>query len=99
MSLKIDFCVQREIFSFQTLPPLLTALWVAKTPQDFRTFFNTCFMLLILWFAFRCLSYVPPWVARKIEVKGQREIGDFIGACSSPVFLLGAVPFPQRQLC
>lgn len=26
--------------------------------------------------------------------KGQREIGDFIGACSSPVFLLGAVAFP-----
>lgn len=99
MSLKIDFCVQREIFSFQTLPPLLTALWVAKTPLDFREFFNTCFMLLILWFAFRCLSYVPPWAARKIEVKGQREIGDFIGACSSPVFLLGAVAFPRRQLC
>lgn len=94
ISPKINFCVQREIFSFQT-PPLLAALWVTKTPLDFRNIFSTCFVLLILWFAFggiRCLSYVPPWAARKIE--GQREVGDFIGACSSPVFLLGAVAFP-----
>lgn len=67
ISPKIDFCVQREFFSFQTLPPLLAALWVTKTPLDFKNFFTTCFVLLILWYAFRCLSYVLPWASRKIE--------------------------------
>lgn len=56
ISPKIDSCVQREIFNFQTIPSLLTALWVTKTPLDFRNFFSTCFVLLLLWFAFRCLS-------------------------------------------
>lgn len=48
ISPKIDFCVQREIFSFQTLPPLLTALWVTETPLDFRNIFSTYFVLLML---------------------------------------------------